>query len=204
MKSRKPKNESQPQKNKSPHRTNRAGSGIAWGWFELEAADRAREVAGKHGYSVYMALCHLESKAPSQHKAQFAASLDVISKMCGLSIPSVKRCLSLLRKSELITIQSGGLPLKSNLVTLHNSRVSQTSSKGQADHCQGSGGAFSRVSQTHRIKGRKESPLPAEDSCSSEKGSEKTGAAGDTPPAAGAPEDVPSAPKERISCITSF
>jgi len=148
---------------KSPHRTNKAGSGIAWAWIELEAAKLAREKAGKHGFAVYCALCILEAKAGQNHKARFTASISEISEISGLGKMSVCQAIKILRDSDLMTVDSGGLPEKSNLFTLHNIKsATRTYQVREADK--------SSPPHGHQIKGRKDSSPSGKESLSSVKG----------------------------------
>lgn len=182
------------------HRTNHAGSGIAWAWMEIEAVELAREKAGKHGFAVYCALCILESKAGSNHKAKFTGSIQDIMKLTGLGRMSVCNAIKSLRKSELLTVVSGDMKGNSNTYTLHNVRTpgglprsaGRTTGVRQADNPSPSGG--------HQIKGRKESPATQEDSSSSEKGPK--GADAGTPPASAGGSD--SAPEKKPLMTGTF
>jgi hypothetical protein len=184
---------------KKPHRTNKAGSGVAWAWMEIEAADLAREKAGKHGFAVYCALCILESKAGQNHKSKFTASVPEIMEITGLGRMSVSDAIQLLRESDLMTVVSGGLPEKSNVFSLHNSsppdgRVRSAGRTGQVR-----GADESSPPDGHQIKGRKDSSPSEKESLSSEKG--EKGAAAGTPP--GRPGGSDSAPNPN-SCVGHF
>ena len=188
---------------KKPHRTNKLGSGISWAWLEIDAAELAREKAGKHGFSVYCALCILESKAGQNHKTKFTASIQEIAKISGLGETVVKQAIKSLRASDLMTVVSGGLPEKSNIFSLHNAKTPES----QGDHVKGawrpsqSREATSSESQgDHQIKGRKDSSPTEKESLSSEKG--EKGADAGTPP--GKPGGSDSAPEETWSCVGNF
>jgi hypothetical protein len=59
-------------------RKDRPEPGIDWFWGEMEAAEIATKKAGKHGFSVYCALCILARKANSDHKSKIMAGAKTI------------------------------------------------------------------------------------------------------------------------------
>lgn len=166
--------------------------------MEIEAAELAREKAGKHGFAVYCSLCILESKADSSHKSKFTASIQDISKVSGLGESSVKVALKKLRGTNLLSIIPGGLPEKSNIFTLHNFKTPESPRdhiKGAVRPCQSRHATSSESQGDHHIKGRKDSSASQKESLSSEKGQKGAGAG---TPTAGAGGSY-SAPKNQMT-----
>lgn len=73
-----------------------------YSWASEIALRRAVEVAAHQGLAVYIALCRLEARTPSDKKGSFYASLNEIGSLSGLSARRVTRHLDALSAARLI------------------------------------------------------------------------------------------------------
>lgn len=77
-----------------------------YAWQARDAAAKAGQLGINH-HSVYCALTHFQSMAPSEHKRRFAASYEQLAAYLNCSAKTVQRCLADLQKAGLIRIFSG-------------------------------------------------------------------------------------------------
>lgn len=172
------------------------GVGIKFFWAEVEAAEMAADAGdckdGKHTFSVYCALCILEHHASTNNKSHFTASLEEISGVCRLGVTTVKKALKLLRKSGLLTVEPGGLPLRSNIFTLHLVNTEQGRDATSSEAQDGSNRGAARLQQSRTATTRPKEKKRSSASPFSQK--VKGGASAGTPSASA--EGSCSAPKK--------
>ena len=71
-------------------------------WASAKATRRAVEAGGSQGLCVYIALCELEMRTPTDKKRCFYASLDEVASLSGLTVRTVRKYIKLLHQARLI------------------------------------------------------------------------------------------------------